>query len=484
MYLRQLKTMKNPSSQILLGLAAWLCAAASACAQQPPPLWELKSGDLALHTNIEAQTWFYSMRGTWWNLAAGSAPSFDANRSFGETWVHPKLSGTYALAGAGEAYGAVSVGMTQNISADAFDYNAKGAIRFENAFAGLRGKTDGGWHYDFSLGRQPFTLGTGMLLTAGSSNGYSWGGGASTPRKAWGRSAVGKLGWGEFTGQAFFLEPSEVPEARTETRVQGAAVEWTRPQIGKAGLAWMTAPKSQAVYPGALAPLAFIDGGRNGLDTRHAWFDTVGIVPGLPMLGLRAEFAQQRNDITRVSGQSDPMKAKAWLLGASYWAQNWWFAPRFSYHVARFSGDKPGTSTYERFDPMFWGNGLNNWWFGANGAYGWLNANVRTQRFIIDAYVSEKDILQFQFVRASADQLNSAVQYGQGVRFGSNGLIVGAPTAHLSDEYYFQYARVFSASLVGVAYLSRSLPGKGLKSATAHGAQPWTTVGLGLTVNF
>ena len=45
--------------------------------------------------------------------------------------------------------------------------------------------------------------------------------------------------------------------------------------------------------------------------------------------------------------------------------------------------DDPATATYERFDPLFWGNGLNNWWFGANGAYSWLNANLRAQRLSV-----------------------------------------------------------------------------------------------------
>jgi hypothetical protein len=190
-----------------------------------------------------------------------------------------------------------------------------------------------------------------MLLTAGSANGGSWGGAASTPRKAWGGSAIARLGRGEFTGQAFVLEPSELPESRTDTRVQGASIEWVRTEVGKAGLAWLTVPTSRAVYPGDLAQLAYIENGRDGLDTWHGWADVGGLVPGVPALRLRGEFAVQRNEITRAGGRTDPMRAQAWLLGASYRAQTLPFAPRFTYHYARFFGDKPGTSTYDRFDP-------------------------------------------------------------------------------------------------------------------------------------
>lgn len=464
-------------------LVAALASAPTLAQQAPKPAWSMQSGDLSLDAGLDTYTAFYSMSGTWWNLSADSAPTFDKSRNFTELWLHPKLNGRFKLDGSTEAYGTLSVGVTQNIGADAFDYEDEGAVRFGSAVLGLRGQA-GDWRYDVSAGRQPFTLGTGMLLTAGSANGYTWGGGASTQRKAWGRTALARLGSGEFTGTAFMVQPDEAAEAVTDTRVQGVALEWARPQMGKAGLSWFTVPRSTAIYPGDLAPLVFIERGREGLDTWYGWADVTGLVPGLPTLGFRAEYARQRNDITRANGQRDPMKASAWLLGASYWAQTLPFAPKFSYHVARFTGDKPGTRTYERFDPMFWGNGLDNWWFGANGAYSWLNANLRAQRFIVDAYFSARDIVQFQFVRASADQLDSAVQFGQGVRFSANGLLVGVPQAKLSDEFYLQYARVFNPNLVAIAFVARNAPGAGLKATAPQGTQAWTTFGLGLTANF
>ncbi|MBL8353117.1 MAG: hypothetical protein JNL87_22725 [Burkholderiaceae bacterium] len=445
--------------------------------------WSRSLGPLELRGGIDTYSAYYAMRGTWWNLAASSAPTFDMDRSFAELWMQPKLDGRYKLGNDREAYASLSVGATQTLGSDAFDYRNEGEVRFGSAALGLRGKASD-WTYDVSFGRQPFTLGTGMLLTAGSSNGYSWGGGASAQRKTWGRSLVARAGTGEWTGTAFALEPDEAPEARTETRVQGVALEWARPQMGKAGLAWFTSPRSQAIYPGDLAPLVFIEKGREGLDTWHGWADITGLLPALPTLGFRAEFAQQRNDITRADGSRDPMKASAWLVGASWWAQDLPFAPKFTYHVARFTGDKPDTPTYERFDPMFWGNGLENWWFGANGAYSWLNANLRARRFIVDAYLSAQDILQFQYVRAEADQLNSAVQFGQGVSFTSGGLVVGVPQAELSDEFYLQYARVFNPKLIAIAFVSRSNPGAGLKANAPQGTTAWTTLGVGLTANF
>jgi len=466
------------------GFYACLLAASTVSAQDVPrPAWSWQSGGLVLEAGIDTYTAYYAMSGTWWNLAATASPGFEMSRSFGELWVHPKLNGRFRLDDESEAYGALSAGATQTLGADAFDYRDQGAVRFGSAMLGVRGTADD-WRYDFSVGRQTFTLGTGMLLTAGSSNGYSWGGGASAQRKVWGNSLMARVGSGELTGTVFALEPDEAPEARTDTRVQGLALEWARPTMGKAGIAWLTVPRSDAIYPGDLAPLDFIDQGREGLDTWHGWADLTGLIPELPALGLRAEFALQRNDITRADGQRDPMRASAWMLGASWWARELPFAPKFSYHVARFSGDDPDTAVYERFDPLFWGNGLDNWWFGANGAYSWLNANLRVHRFIVDAYLSAQDIVQFQYVRASVDQLNSAVQFGQGARFTGNQLLVGVPESELSDEIYLQYSHVFNPNLVATAFVSYSIPGDGLKAAAPQDLQAWTTFGVGLTANF
>ncbi len=466
-----------------------LSAAASqmAAAQSPSDSKPVDATPLTWQVGVDTQSTLYSMSGTWWNLAGAAAPDFETSRTFGEIWVHPRLNAQYALNGQHQLYAALSAGWSKTLSADAFDNNSKGAVRFENAHLGAKGNVGDGWRYDVSAGRQPFVLGTGMLLAAGSSNGGDWGAAASSPRKAWGTTAIAKVGYGDWTGSLFHLEPSELPDTRTDTQVQGISIEWQRDKAGRAGLAWFTVPKSTAIYPGDLAPLAYIENGRDGLDTWHGWANLEGLIPSLPDLSFRAEFARQSNQIRRINGRLDPMEAQAWLVGGSYWAKTLPFAPKFTYNYSRFSGDDPATSTYERFDPIAWGNGLDNYWFGANGSYAWLNANIRAHRFTVDAYASQQDLLQLQFVRTYADQLNSAIQYGQGMRFGGatgGTLLVGVPQAHLSDEIYLQYVHVFSPKLIALGFFSRNLPKDGLKGSSAQALEAWNTVGLGLTAIF
>ena len=116
------------------GLCALLVSTVSASAQDAPaPAWAWTSGRGTLEGAIETYSAYYSMSGTWWNLAASSAPDFDTDRSFAELWVHPKLDGTFKSGDHAEIYAALSIGATQTIGGDAFDYEDGGSVRFGSA---------------------------------------------------------------------------------------------------------------------------------------------------------------------------------------------------------------------------------------------------------------------------------------------------------------------------------------------------------------
>jgi len=137
------------------------------------------------------------------------------SRSFAELWVHPKLDGSFKLGDDAEIYGALSVGATQTLGADPFDYQDEGAVRFGSAMLGVRG-TAGSWGYDISADASR-SRSHGDAAHSRLEQRYSWGGGASAQRKAWGRSLVARAGTGELSITAFALEPDEAPEARTDT---------------------------------------------------------------------------------------------------------------------------------------------------------------------------------------------------------------------------------------------------------------------------
>lgn len=475
-------SLRRHIAVLALGVSATVGAWAQADPASTLPAGGLRwaSGAWQSTLGLEANVYAYQMKGTWWGLPALGNPGFNPERSYAELWLHPRLHAEYDLGGGNKAYGSVSLGLTQDIGENAFAVRNEGDAQLENAYVGWKGRVGPG-SLDLSVGRQPFTLGSGMLLYAGSSNGGEWGNAASAKRIAWERAAIARYSQSGWTAQAFWLDPNELPSTESETRVTGLSVEWQPQPTQRAGLAWLHVPKSNFFYPGELAPFAFIEQGRKDLNVTHGWFDWQGI-PGLPAgLSVRGEFALQRGEVTRLNGRVDDHEAHAAYLGTSYWFQQWPFAPKLSYGYGYFSGDDPKTTDrYERFDPMFWGNGLDNWWFGANGSYAFINSNVRFQRFTMDGYLSAQDIFKLQYVRTYAAELNSPIQFGQGVRFSGVSPVVGVASAHLASEWMFQYVHVFKPTLVASAYVSRSTPGEGLRQITGAQSKAWNTLGMGV----
>lgn len=241
-------------SKIFLRVCLALGAAAShpAFAQAAHEGQSVATSSLTWQAGIDTQTTLYSMSGAWWSLAAAVNPSFETSRSFSEFWVHPRLNAQYALNSQHQAYAALSAGWSKTVSADAFNNNAQGAVCLENASLGLKGALGADWRYDVSA---RLCFGRQHAARCRVQQRRQMGGVVSRPCKAWGTRARVKVARGDWTGNVFRLEPSETPASRTYTWVQGASLEWQRDKAGRASLAWLTVPRSSAIYPGDLAPL-------------------------------------------------------------------------------------------------------------------------------------------------------------------------------------------------------------------------------------
>ena len=206
---------------------------------------------------------------------------------------------------------------------------------------------------------------------------------------------------------------------------------------------------------------------------------------GLPQeLTFKGEFALQRNQITNVAGQLQPMQAAAYYAGLSYWFQKTSWMPKLTYGYAYFSGNNPNNNVYGRFDPLYYGNGLDNWWYGANGAYAYINSNIQFSRLTLDLFPTMQDILKFQFVNAQAVQLGSPIQFGQSATFDNGSLVVGPQSKGLSNEYMAQYVRLVSKSLALSTYFSFSTPGPAIKQMVPTGAKNWATLGMGASYSY
>ena len=434
---------------------------------------------------LDANIYGYAMRGTWWGLSRVPAPDFDTNKNWAEVWLHPRLNVTYNLSDNRIAYAGLSYGLTRDLGGNAFDYWNQGAAEIENAFIGYRSGTREKGFWDISVGSQPLMLGTGMLLATGAVNGAEWGNAASSKRSAWKNSAIVRAGFDNLTVQGFWLQPREPNSIRSDTTIIGGSIEWQAIDSSRAGIAFLHVPSSKYFYPGDAAPFAFIEQGRQGLNVYHGWSDLKGPL-GLPeQLSVRGEFAIEQGNVTRVTGQRSAMQAHAWFAGMSYHFDKLPFAPRLSYGFAYFSGNKPGSDTYGRFDPMYYGNGLDNWWFGANGAYAYLNTNVQFNRVTLDLYPTQQDIIKFQFLNAQVAQIGSPIQFGQSGQFRDGNFVVGPQQKGLSNELMLQYVRLISPTIIFSTYVTYSMPGDAIKEMNTNGvASNWVTVGAGLSWSF
>jgi hypothetical protein len=424
----------------------------------------------------------FAYSGTWFGLASfNPANSFADNRAWGEGWLNPGIDAVARLNPWVEVYGGVSVGASGTLGADPYDQRNQGAISLENAFGGMRTRNPASsWNIDLSSGQQNYGVGTGMLLWQGAGNGFERGAAGTMPRLAWENATVARISYSGLSAEACYLDPNEVPSNDTHTTLAGGVAQYRWSEKSRVGLAGLHVLESDMFYPLPHDP-AGIPGGRKGLDALQGFAEIEGSNFGIKNAWLRGEFALERN--SRID-----MAAYALYGEAGYRFVTLPLVPAISYAYASFSGDNPSTARYERFDPLYYGNGLDNWWFGASSSYTFLNSNVDYHRVTLQLVVSQQDFVKVQYIRALADQLFSPIQFGQATRpvLTPGGIILvnGVSNDHLADEIYVEWAHVFSPNLTTAFWGSVAMPGKGLQDLPNVNSQTWFAAGVTLKVKY
>ncbi|OYW53631.1 MAG: hypothetical protein B7Y80_15125 [Hyphomicrobium sp. 32-62-53] len=436
---------------------------------------------------METANGVFAYSGTWFGLAAQPSQGAFANRrAWAESWVEPGVDGVLRIAPALELYGGAGIGVSRTWGADSFDQRNQGEVNLENAFGGIRtANLATGWNFDFSFGQQNYSVGSGMLIWQGAGNGFERGGGNLLPRQAWKNATVAKVAIAGLSLEGFYLDPNELESVDTGTQLAGAVVQYRWGQKSRAGIASMRALESEQFYPLPSAPLVgFLPGitnGRDGLEAINAFSEIDGASFGLQNAWIRAELSLERND--RID-----MLAHAYYGELGYRFLALPFAPALSYAYASFSGDDPTTKRYERFDPLFYGNGLDNWWFGANGAYSFLNSNTAHHRLALQLVLSQQDFVKLQYIHTRANELFSPIQFGQATRpvLTSGGLVLvnGVANAHLADEIYAEWAHVFSKNVTMALWGSAAIPGRGIRDLVSDDATSWLGGGALLSIKY
>jgi hypothetical protein len=447
----------------------------------PPDPLLFQSGPARIKVSLDAVAQQSGVTGSWWNLSEQFAPDagYRPDRAWAEMWIKPGIRADVATSEWLAVYSGVSYVGSGNLGEDVFEQGNRGQWSVEDAFLGARwGTPDVGSTVDISYGRQPYKIGSGMLIAVGAANGFERGATTTFARRAWEEAGIVKWTRGGLSLDGFYLNPNELPSADTFTRLAGTKLEWNGREQQTLGVAYFHVFES--TYPYAAAPLQLIPEGRQGLNTLHTYGRWNPLRETLPGWHLAGDYAHQWND--RIQMAADAYSAET---GYAFSQLPW--SPRLVYGFRLFSGDDPGTARYEKFDPLFYEGAPPLWATGSNGSFSFLNSNLRAHRLSVNLTITPRDFVTFYYWHIQADQTNSPVQFGQAGRVVVSGgeplLVSGVAHPHLSDDFYLEHTRTIIPHIFLTTGFAVSIPGRGLRELVAD-PQTWFGGLMNLTVKY
>ena len=382
-----------------------------------------------------------------------------------EDWVEAYVHyGAYGITPLGEelyVYGGLSAITAASAGQELFSDETRGFTGIEDAYIGLiGGRTDtlgNRFAYNITVGRQRITLANGFLLVNTASNGNERAALQANARWSSDLLALARFRYNTTMLEFFYLDPDELPVVDSATAYAGVNLEFQVSPALEFGLSYMTSPESNFNYFG---PVGEILGTREGLNVYDARFNYAPNGYGAPGFFIGGEYAVQDNS-------NLDMDARAgWAeIGYSFPAARW--SPTISYRFAKFSGDDPETSTYERWDPLLSGGTGEQWVQGANHFKVVQDSNVLAHRFQLRFRPSPKTELVPQLWAFYADSKTNV---------GGNPALT-----FLEDSEYGYEANVTAKWFVSRntyvhGHVAYTWPGDAAKSALEGNADDWMSV--------
>ncbi|MNH49036.1 hypothetical protein D3C73_05990 [compost metagenome] len=400
---------------------------------------------------------------------------FDSNAEWFEAYVKPGLTFERRISDRAALYGGLSGVGSMTVGTDAFDAGDTGRVTLEEGYLGWRYQGDQ-TTFDLSVGPRVFKAGTGMLIEAGGSSGFSRGALKLGPRKAWAFAALGEVSHDKFKATAFYLDPNESPDNDTGVDFRydatpNALIGLTAGQVIESASPYPKAP------PGGVGVPSIIPGARYGLQFVNLY--TRAPIAGLPNAFMAADLAFEHND--RIDLRAWAGRAQ---VGYTFAEHRW--KPTFTLGYQTFSGDDPDTDRLERFDPLYYEGNPSAWSTGTKSSMVFINSNVNAWQVAVSIAPTPADTFTVRIHRIEADQLRSPIQFGQATRVEGDNVdnpITGVTRRHLSDDLYFEYFRVVSPNLFLTTGFSISNPQAGIKSIVVD-APVWSGAYVNLIANY
>ncbi|WP_373505739.1 alginate export family protein [Aestuariivirga sp.] len=336
-----------------------------------------------VRAKLEALSLYYGNNNAWYGqpdaMLAGNPlvqgkPAGSGYSNWAEGYLHYGLYGITPLSDKFYIYGGLSSISSGSTGQELFTDQTRGYTHVEDAYAGfVTGTTDEKGNrlaFNFSAGRQKFTLANAFLIANTAANGWERAALQANARWAADLLVLGQVSYNGNKLEAFYLKPDELPVIDTHTELAGLNLE-TRPVNGMlAAASYVTALKSDFTY---FNPDGTILGTRDGLnvfDARLTYRPLPANQAG-PFFGAEAGLQTHREFemfATAAYGEA----------GYSFVDKPW--SPSISYRLSYFSGDDPDTGAYERWDPLLSGGNGEQWVQGASHFKVVQDSNVIAQR--------------------------------------------------------------------------------------------------------
>lgn len=300
----------------------------------------------------------------------GMEPGLTYQRSLGRGTLFGAVSGVYTSTAGNDASG-LTVGL-DNASEFTLELGNVG-WRIDDVFDSLDNDT-----FTITVGRQDYTIGSGLLIDDGAADGGERGGWYLAMRKAFTESVVASLDSEKWLFELFRLENH--PRAGGNLgEAWGANVEYKFGDEAKVGTTYMGVDSN---LPGAV-----------NLDV----YSVRGNWRGESGFGLAGEYVDE---------SSSQIKSKGYYGEVSYAAKGAW-SPVYSYRYAHFDGDNLATpGVNERFHEIAYGfTDWGTWYQGEiTGEYALGNGNLISSLLRAQLHPNENVVINAMLYHFTLDR--------------------------------------------------------------------------------
>ncbi|GIU67094.1 alginate export family protein [Candidatus Phycosocius spiralis] len=401
------------------------------------------------------------------NPLVNGKPAGSGYSNWVEGFVHAGLYAMTPLSENVSLYGGLSGIFSGSNGQELFTSKTRGYFGVEDAFVGIVGggvsSTGDRFVVNASAGRQRFGVADGFLIANTASNGGKRGALQSNPRWSADELLLLQARYNNVKLEAFSIDPDELPEVDSKTKIHGINLEIRRPNAIDAALMFLHIPQSEFKY---YTPTDVFS--RKGLQVyngRIRWQPN----PTGAGLFLSGEAALERND-------HYDMRAYAWTAEMGYsFANSMTWTPTISYRYAAFSGDDPSTQRFERFDPLLSGDNGERWVQGINHYKIFQNSNLLTHRFQLRLRPTQSTELVPQFWFFTADRTTN---------LGGNPAFSYIKGRYLGAEPNLTFKWFISPKLMLQGHVAATFPSTTAKKTIGTPTDPWISTMFFLRASF